>query len=173
MEDDIVAILDSHRLMAISTVMPNGWPQTTVVGFANDGLLIYFMISRSGQKFENIQRDQRVGIAISRDYDDPNEIKELSIAAEASEVTDPAQREEAIELLLKRRPGLRKLERPDPASAAVMRAAMRIVTISDYTKGFGHAEVVTLGPAGIIDMQAARPDDWGFTPAADRADGGH
>jgi nitroimidazol reductase NimA-like FMN-containing flavoprotein (pyridoxamine 5'-phosphate oxidase superfamily) len=168
MEDDIVAILDSHRLMAISTVMPNGWPQSTVVGYANDGLLIYFVISRSGQKFANIQRDQRVGIAISRDYDDPNEIKELSIAAEASEVTDPAQRDRAIDLLLKRRPGLRKLERPDPATAAVMRAAARVITISDYSKGFGHADVVTLGPAGIIDMQAARPDDWGFTPSEEQ-----
>jgi nitroimidazol reductase NimA-like FMN-containing flavoprotein (pyridoxamine 5'-phosphate oxidase superfamily) len=167
MEDDIVAILDSHRLMAISTMMPNGWPQTTLVGYANEGLLIYFVISREGQKFANIQRDQRVAIAIGRDHDDPMEIKELSMAAEASEVTDPGQRDHAIDLLLDRRPGLSKIQRPDPATAAVMRAAGRVITISDYSKGFGHAEVVTLGPAGIIDMQAARPDDWGFTPARD------
>jgi hypothetical protein len=44
---------------------------------------------------------------------------------------------------------------------------MRVVTISDYTKGFGHADIVTLGPAGIVDMQAARPDDWGFTPTTE------
>ena len=165
MEDGILAILDSHRLMAISTVMPNGWPQSTLVGYANDGLLIYFVISRTSQKFANIDRDQRVGIAISRDYDDPRQIKQLSIAGEASEVTDPSQREHAIELLLQRRAGLRKLSRPNPVTAAVMRVAPRVVTISDYTKGFGHADVVTLGPAGIIDMQPARPDDWGFSPA--------
>ena len=165
MEDDIVAILNAHRLMAISTVMPNGWPQTTLVGYANDGLLIYFIISRTSQKYANIQRDQRVGIAISRDYDDPREIKELSIAAEASEVTDADQCEHAIDLLLARRPSMAKLKRPNPATAAVMRAAGRVITISDYTKGFGHADVATLGPAGIVDMQAARPDDWGFTPS--------
>jgi nitroimidazol reductase NimA-like FMN-containing flavoprotein (pyridoxamine 5'-phosphate oxidase superfamily) len=167
MEDDIIAILDAHRLMAISTMMPNGWPQTTLVGYANEGLLIYFVISRAGQKFANIQRDQRVAIAISRDYEDPSQIKELSIAAEASEVTDSEQRERAIDLLLERRPSMKKLERPNPASAAVMRAAMRVVTISDYTKGFGHADIVTLGPAGIVDMQPARPDDWGFTPTTE------
>ena len=167
MEDDIVAILDAHRLMAISTMMPNGWPQTTLVGYANEGLLIYFVISRAGQKFANIQRDQRVAIAISRDYEDPSQIKELSIAAEASEVTDSGQRERAIDLLLERRPSMKKLERPNPASAAVMRAAMRVVTISDYTKDFGHADIVTLGPAGIVDMQPARPDDWGFTPTTE------
>jgi nitroimidazol reductase NimA-like FMN-containing flavoprotein (pyridoxamine 5'-phosphate oxidase superfamily) len=170
MEDDIIAILESNRLMAISTLMPNGWPQTTVVGYANDGLLIYFIVSLAGQKFANIRRDQRVAIAISRDYDDPCQIKELSIAAEASEVTDVDQREHAIEMLLERRPSMKKLERPNPATAAVMRAVMRIVTISDYTKGFGHADVVTLGPAGIIDMQAARPDDWGFAPTTESRD---
>ena len=93
MEDDIIAILDANRLMAISTMMPNGWPQTTLVGYANDGLLIYFVVSRAGQKFANIQRDQRIAIAISRDYEDPGQIKQLSIAAEASEVTDPKQRD--------------------------------------------------------------------------------
>ncbi len=174
MEDDIIAILDANRLMAISTLMPNGWPQTTLVGYANDGLLMYFIISRAGRKFANIQRDQRVAIAISRDCDDPRQIKELSIAAEASEVTEPTQREHAIDLLLERRPSMKKLERPNPATAAVMRAVARIVTISDYTKGFGHADEVTLGPAGIIDMQAARPDDWGFTLSTEPlGDAGH
>lgn len=167
MEEDAIEILDAHRLMAISTLSANGWPQTTLVGYVNDGLLIYFVISRASQKLANIERDQRVGIAIGRDVENPMEIKELSIAAEASEVTNPEQREHAIDLLLERRPSLKKLKRPDPSTAAVMRAASRIVTISDYSKGFGHADLVTLGPAGIIDMQPARPDDWGFTPSTE------
>jgi len=165
MEEQIGDILESHRLMAISTDMPSGWPQTTLVSYANEGLIIYFVISRAGQKFANIERDQRVGIAIGRGVDDPRKIEELSIAAEASEVTDPGQRERALNLLVKRRASLAKLPRPDPANAAVMRAAPRVVTVSDYSKGSGHADVVTVGPAGIIDMQAARADDWGFAPS--------
>ena len=162
MDDRLTEILGSHRLMAVSTLMRDGWPQTTMVGYANEGLLIYFVISREGQKFANIQRDQRVAIAIGGDVDDPAQIRELAIAAEASEVTDPEQRERAIDLLLQRRPGLKSLPRPDRARSAVMRAAPRLITLSDYSRGFGHADVVTLGPAGIIDMEPARPDDWGF-----------
>jgi nitroimidazol reductase NimA-like FMN-containing flavoprotein (pyridoxamine 5'-phosphate oxidase superfamily) len=167
MEEDAIEILDAHRLMAISTLMPDGWPQTTLVGFANEGLLIYFVISRAGQKFANIQRDQRVAIAVGRDVEDPSAIKELSIAGEASEVTNPKQWQHAIDLLLARRPPLAKLRRPDPSTAAVMRVAPRILTISNYSRGFGHADVVTMGPAGIIDMKPARPDDWGFGPSTE------
>ncbi len=167
MDETIIEILDSHRLMAISTQMPSGWPQTTVVTYANEGLLIYFVISRHSQKFANIERDQRVGIAIANDVDDPREIKELAIAAHASQVTDPDQRQRALDLIVKRRASLAKMRRPDEADAAVMRAMPRVITISDYSKGFGHAETVTIGPAGIIDMQAARPDDWGFCHCED------
>lgn len=133
MDDRPVQILDAHRLMAISTLMPDGWPQTTYVGYANDGLLIYFIISREGQKFANLRRDRRVSIAIGHDCDGPAQIKELSIAAEASEVTEPKQRDHAIDLLLERRPGLKSLPRSKSKRSAVMRAAPRIITISDYS----------------------------------------
>lgn len=165
MDDRLTAILDSNRLMAITTLMPDGEPQSTLVGYANDGLLLYFVISREGRKFANIRRDQRVGIAIGRDPDNPADIRELSISAIASEVTDAEQREQAIDRLVERRPALKSLPRPSPERSAVMRASPRVITISDYSRGFGHADVVTLGPAGIVDMQPARPNDWGFGPA--------
>ena len=50
MEQKAIQILEGHRTMAIATVRPDGWPQTTIVGYANDGLLLYFLISRSSQK---------------------------------------------------------------------------------------------------------------------------
>jgi len=33
----IQAILDHHRNMTIATLRPDGWPQATTVGYANDG----------------------------------------------------------------------------------------------------------------------------------------
>jgi nitroimidazol reductase NimA-like FMN-containing flavoprotein (pyridoxamine 5'-phosphate oxidase superfamily) len=59
-----IDILDRHRMMAISTVRPDGWPQTTMVGYANDGWDVYFLIFRESQKFNNISRDDRVSIAV-------------------------------------------------------------------------------------------------------------
>jgi hypothetical protein len=121
----------------------------------------YFVISRESQKFANIARDDRVSLVVGRDFDDPGSIKALSIAAHASEVTDPGQRKRAIDLLLDRHPGLRQLERPPAGHSAVMRAYPAIVTVLDYSKGFGHADVLTVSPGGV-EMTPARDDDWGF-----------
>jgi nitroimidazol reductase NimA-like FMN-containing flavoprotein (pyridoxamine 5'-phosphate oxidase superfamily) len=162
MKDKAIAILDQQRLMAIATKRPDGWPQCTMVGYANEDILLYFVISRQSQKFRNIEADPRVSVAIGRDFHDPSTIKALSIGARASEVTDEKQRLRAIKLLLERHPGLETLEFPSPEHSAVMRANPEIITILDYSKGFGHADVLTVGPGGLTDMTPARDDDWGF-----------
>jgi nitroimidazol reductase NimA-like FMN-containing flavoprotein (pyridoxamine 5'-phosphate oxidase superfamily) len=161
MEQKAVDILNRYRLMAIATLRPDGWPQATMVSYANDGLLLYFVVSRGSQKYANIERDSRVSIVVGRDFENPAQIKALSIAANASEVRDPKQRERAIELILKRHPKLAGLGRPDLKHSAVMRAYCSIVTILDYSKGFGHADLLTVGPGGA-EMTPARDDDWGF-----------
>ncbi len=165
MKDKAIQILDQNRLMAIATLRPDGWPQATMVGYANDELLLYFVISRTSQKFANIEQDNRVSLVVGRDFHDPATIKALSIAARADEVRDPHQRRRAIDLLLDRHPGLTKLEPPSPDHSAVMRANPEIVTILDYEKGFGHADLLTIGPGGLAEMTAARDDDWGFGAA--------
>lgn len=165
MKDKAIQILDQNRLMAIATLRSDGWPQATMVGYANEDILLYFVISRASQKFRNIDRDNRVSLVVGRDFHDPATIAALSIAARADEVRDPKQRERAIDLLLQRHPGLQKLERPHPDHSAVMRANPEIITILDYSKGFGHADLLTVGPGGLTDMTAARDDDWGFGAA--------
>ena len=162
MKDKAIRILEENRLMGISTTRPDGWPQCTLVGYANEDILLYFIVSRQGQKFANISRDDRVSLVIGRDFHDPATIKALSIAARASEVRDPAQRQRAVKLLLGRHPGLTKLEPPAPEHSAVMRANPEVITVLDYSKGFGHADLLTVGPGGLVEMTAARDDDWGF-----------
>lgn len=161
MEAKAIAILDQYRLMTIATLRVDGWPQATMVNYANDGLLLYFIVSKRSQKYTNIQRDSRVAITVGRDFDDPRQIKALSIAANASDVRDPRQREHAIDLILDRHPTLAVMGRPDIEHSAVMRAYCSIVTILDYSKGFGHADLLTVS-GGISEMAPRRDDDWGF-----------
>jgi nitroimidazol reductase NimA-like FMN-containing flavoprotein (pyridoxamine 5'-phosphate oxidase superfamily) len=136
--------------MAVSTVRPDGWPQTTIVGYANDGWTVYFLIFRSSQKFANIERDDRISIAISGDPNYLSDIKAVYAGANASEVTDASERGHAWTLLLKRHPNLADFGPPDLTETALMRAESKYVSVLDYSKGIGHTETLTMienGPA--------------------------
>jgi nitroimidazol reductase NimA-like FMN-containing flavoprotein (pyridoxamine 5'-phosphate oxidase superfamily) len=162
MIDKAVRILSDNRLMSLATVGADGWPQCTMVGYANEATLIYFVISRHGEKYANIGRDDRVSLVVGRDVIDPASILGLSITAHASEITDASQRRRAIALLLERRPGLKRLEPPHPDRSAVMIAKPAVITLLDYSKGFGHSDVLTVESAGEIQHAAVREDDWGY-----------
>jgi nitroimidazol reductase NimA-like FMN-containing flavoprotein (pyridoxamine 5'-phosphate oxidase superfamily) len=166
MEIKAIEILDANRTMAIATVRPDGWPQNTIVGYANDGLLVYFLISRKSQKLANIARDHRVAIAIGHEPGDLHELKAVYAAAEASEVTDSQQRDHAWHLLMERHPNLATFEQPAVSEAAMMRAACRYLSILDFSKGLGHTDALTVAPGGVTQMEPARDDDWGYLPAS-------
>lgn len=143
-----IEILDSHRTMAIATVRPDGWPQTTIVGYANDGWTVYFLIFRSSQKFANIEHDDRISIAISGDPNYFSDIKAVYAGAHASEVTDATERALAWALLSQRHPNLVDFSLPDQADTALMRAVCKYVSVLDYSQGIGHAEALTVGENG-------------------------
>lgn len=165
MELKAIDILNAHRTMAIGTLRPDGWPQNTIVGYVNDGLLLYFLVSRTSQKFANIQRDSRVSIAVAKEPDDFRELKAVYAGAQASEVTDSAQREQAWKLLTERHPNLVDFKLPDWSKAAMMRASCTYVSILDYTKGLGHTDTLTVSGPGLTMMEPAREDNWGFLPS--------
>jgi nitroimidazol reductase NimA-like FMN-containing flavoprotein (pyridoxamine 5'-phosphate oxidase superfamily) len=52
----ILRLLDEHRIMTIATLRPDGWPQATTVGYASEGLTIYFLCGRDSQKAANLAR---------------------------------------------------------------------------------------------------------------------
>jgi nitroimidazol reductase NimA-like FMN-containing flavoprotein (pyridoxamine 5'-phosphate oxidase superfamily) len=144
MQDEAVSILDENRIMAISTVRPDGWPQTTIVGYANDGLTLYFMIFRSSQKFDNIASDNRVSVAIGKEPPDMRLAKAVFAAATAAEVTDPQERDHGWRVLVQRHPNLAGKAMPDKSRAALMRAECRHLSVLDYGKGLGHADALHL-----------------------------
>jgi len=56
----ILALLDQHRIMTIATLRLDGWPQATTVGYANEGLTLYFLCGPESQKAASLARDERV-----------------------------------------------------------------------------------------------------------------
>src|SRR4029079_16193697 len=87
----ILELLDRHRIMTIATLRPDGWPQATTVGYASDGLTLYFLCGRDSQKAANLARDDRVSLTIDHDTEQVMEIIGLSMAAHAKPVQDTAE----------------------------------------------------------------------------------
>lgn len=160
-----IAFLNSRRIMAISTLRPDGWPQTTIVGYANEGWTVYFMIFRSSQKFANIERDDRISFAVSEESIDLHEHKAVYAAAHASEVNDADERGRAWRVLSERHPNLAAFELPDRSEVALMRARCTHVSVLDYSIVLGHTEALTIEPDGTVRTKGQRTEEWGSSAA--------
>lgn len=140
----IQAILDQHRNMRIATLRPDGWPQVTTVGYANEGFSIYFLCGLDSQKAVNLAHDDRVSLAIDDDAPQVMEITGVSIAARAHAVDDPAEGEKALRLLWQRYPEQKTMPGPlpTPADVRIFRLTPEVISLLDYSKGFGHTDLV-------------------------------
>lgn len=148
LKQKIVSLLDRHRTMRIATLRPDGWPQTTSVGYANDGLAIYFLCAKESQKAANLARDDRVSAAIDDDPAQVMQIQGLSMAARARRVVDEAEGAKALSLLFARYPAQEGVTFavPSPADVAIFRLTPTIVSVLDYTLGFAHTDLVVCDP---------------------------
>jgi nitroimidazol reductase NimA-like FMN-containing flavoprotein (pyridoxamine 5'-phosphate oxidase superfamily) len=165
-EQPAIIILNKHRIMAISTVRPDGWPQTTVVGYANRGFDIFFLIFRASQKFANIQKNDRISIAVAEEPKDMSQLQAVYAGARAREITDPAERDDAWHLLMQRHANLAGFQIPDAAEAAFMCASCKHISVLDFTQGPGHREQLTIDDSGAVVEGTRDKDEWTLSAAA-------
>ena len=144
LKSKILELLDRHRLMTVATNRPDGWPQATTVGYVNDVLTIYFLCSPQSQKAANLARDGRVSLTIDHDVSDPMTITGLSMAALAQPVTDQSEVAKAMNVLGTRYPEYMSLPMPKSEEIAVYRVMPKVISVLDYSKGFGHSDLATV-----------------------------
>ncbi len=139
----IFELLAQHRYLTLATVRPDGWPQATTVAYAHDGLTLYFACDPDGQKVANLRQCDKVSATIDRDYDDWEQIRGLSLGGTARVIDDPRERRHAQELLRARFPQWTEMPDPeDPALVAFVKIVPKVVSLLDYTQGYGHSELV-------------------------------
>lgn len=146
MEQQAIAILNANRIMTIATVRPDGWPQATIVGYANEGLALYFLVYRTSQKFRNIAHDNRVAITVGHEPERLRDVAALYAGCTVVEVTDVAERSRAWSLLAQRHPQLTDLAPPGTDEVATMVAECKHVSLLDYSQSIGHTESFTVEP---------------------------
>jgi len=140
----ILTLLDQHRIMTIATLRPDGWPQATTVGYASESLTLYFLCGLDSQKAANLARDDRVSLTIDHDTPQVMEITGLSMAARAHAVTDDAEAEKVLRLLMKKYPEQASIPfpMPKPAEVRIFRVTPVVISVLDYSRGFAHTDLV-------------------------------
>jgi len=144
-EQKILELLAQHRIMTLATLRPDGWPQATTVGYANEGLTLYFLCGPDSQKAANLERDDRVSLTIDHDSEQVMEVTGLSMAAHAHRLVDPSEAKKALNLLIARYPEPQSIPLPMPSLSdiRIFRVTPVAISVLDYTKGFGHTDFVT------------------------------
>ena len=145
----ILDLMKRHRVMTLATVRRDGYPQATTVTYANDGLTLYFGCDKRAQKVRNIRRSSKVSLTIDRDYRDWSRIKGLSMAADAEVLSRRGEIEHARMILARKFRDWAELPPADLRSTAFVSVMPKVISVLDYTKGFGHTDLVRVGRRSV------------------------
>ena len=159
--------------MALATNRPDGWPQVTAVGYVNDGFLLYCFVAANSQKRANVLLDPRVSAAIASDAAQPCAISGLSLAGHARLVGDRREIDHISRLRLQRYPeyaeaprpngnhaGARIMPQPPSDLVSLLRIEPEIFSLLDYSKGFGHSELITFSERDLDLHLASQLHRW-------------
>jgi PPOX class probable F420-dependent enzyme len=78
-------LFNKRAFAALTTLMPDGSPQTTPVWVDTDGDYVIFNSAKGRQKDRNVRRDPRVALAI---VDPDNPYRYLEVRGKVAEITE-------------------------------------------------------------------------------------
>jgi nitroimidazol reductase NimA-like FMN-containing flavoprotein (pyridoxamine 5'-phosphate oxidase superfamily) len=170
LRDEILFILDGANDMTIATVRSDGYPQATTVSYAHDGLFIYFGCSDSSQKARNMTHNDKISLTINLPYNDWSEIRGISLGGRAERLSDPQDCEQAGQILLRKFPeAIAEYASNGLEGIALFRIRPEVISVLDYRKGFGHADLVACGESELSDaiFDVVEEADLESFPASD------
>ncbi len=123
--------------------------------------MLYCFVAHNSQKLANIGRDPRLSIAIGPDCQALRQINALSLAASSSRVTDQSEFSYVAELRLKRYPELASEASPadnqsEPAHIVLLRMTPEVLSVLDYSRGFGHSDLVAFSTMSSTSIWTSR-----------------
>jgi PPOX class probable F420-dependent enzyme len=111
------SLLDGRNFATVSTLNPDGGPQSSVVWFQREGDTLVFSAIESRRKVRNLIRDPRVSVSV---YDLANPYHSVELRGTAEVLPDP---EKALPLALSHK---YLGEAPPPEPSELVRVIVRI-----------------------------------------------
>jgi general stress protein 26 len=143
MRQFVLDIINRQNDLTLATVTEDGYPQVTTVSYANDGMTIYIGTGKEAQKVRNIRRSNKVSLTIDTPYNDWGQIKGLSMGATAEVLADAKEIAHALGCIARKFPQAADWIKGDQDDLVVLKVIPKVISVLDYTKGFGHTELVT------------------------------
>ena len=139
----ILDLIAQQTTLTLATLREDGWPQATTVAYANSGMTLYVATGSDAQKVRNIRRSERVSLTIDSGYADWSALQGLSMAATARLIDSASERQKAARLLKKKFPVLADFSDPERERGwAFLQIEPKVISLIDYTKGFGHTVLI-------------------------------
>jgi nitroimidazol reductase NimA-like FMN-containing flavoprotein (pyridoxamine 5'-phosphate oxidase superfamily) len=147
----ILSIVNSQSDLTLATLRDDGHPQANTVSYASRGLTLYFGTDRNSGKVRNLQHCKRVSLTIDVPYINRSQIKGLSMSGLAELLhDDSAESVGARDLLLAKFPVPWEAPPPAPPGRVMfVRIVPELISVLDYSKGFGHTDLVRVAAADL------------------------
>lgn len=145
MHTQILGLLAASNTLTLATLRDDGWPQATTVAYANSGLTLFIATGSDAQKVHNIRHCPKVSLTINADTLDWSKLQGLSMAAHALVIDSASEHQQAARLIKKKFASLAEVGDPEHETGwALLRIEPTIVSLIDYTKGFGHTLLIPI-----------------------------
>lgn len=135
--------LAAHSLLSLATVSEVGTPLARTVTYAAKEAIIYFVTNKASIKVQNILRNPNVAFTVDDAYtEDWSSIQGLQMEGRASILSDAAETQTAMGLLMSKFPQIAKL--PAGQDMVVIKVEPTTGYFFDSTVSFGHRDKIVL-----------------------------
>jgi len=141
----VVDLLAANEVLTLATLREDGWPQANTLAYVSEGLTLYAATGADAAKVLNIRRDPRVSLTVDTGKTDWSVLRGVSMAAHAHVLDSRSEIQRVARLVKKRFPSLVDFSDPERDRGwAFLRLVPRVISVIDYTRGFGHSVLAKL-----------------------------
>jgi len=141
----VETLLGSQRDLSFSTIGPDGYPQSVLASYANDGMDIVVGAKAQGQQVRNLASNAKSCITVVSSEADWGSIRGVTLRGRAAVLAiDSPDRRRAVDLMRRKYPESGRLLQADAASLAMIRFDPVAAMVLDHWDGIGFCELVDL-----------------------------
>jgi hypothetical protein len=149
LKDQALAILKEGQDLTLATACEDGWPYASTVSYASDGLRIYFGCGADSLKARNLKRDPRASVTVDLPHGPWSEIRGLCLSARGRLLNDMDEIAKAGALFAAKFPKMSDFVAEPYQSIRLFELTPVLISVLDYSKGFGHVDHAEVEPADL------------------------